>query len=105
MSRAVSTDPLALFASSLEDLPAGHSKGKFAGRRYGTTVSVSSDRRRWWLLAKELGGPDLISFNFYKLADGKKLALRPCEMPAEKVIAFVLGYEPEIPEARTSGSW
>ena len=34
-----------------------------------------------------------MSFNLYRLADGP--VLRPCEMPAETVIAFVLAYRPD----------
>ncbi|EDZ45821.1 conserved hypothetical protein [Rhodobacterales bacterium Y4I] len=39
-------------------------------------------------MARELGGGDYISLNLYRLASGARL--KPCEMPADKVIRFVL---------------
>jgi hypothetical protein len=42
------------------------------------------------LYAEELGGPDRISLNIYAPPSGEP-ALRPCEMPVDKVTAFVLG--------------
>ena len=48
-----------------------------------------SNGRSQKLEAEELGGNDYISFNLYRLASGETL-LKPCEMPAEKVIAFVM---------------
>ena len=46
------------------------------------------------LYAEELGGPDRISLNIYAPPSGAP-ALRPCEMPIDKVTAFVLGAVPE----------
>jgi hypothetical protein len=43
------------------------------------------------LFARALAGGDVVSFNLYRLRSGED-SLRPCEMPAEKVVAFVLGY-------------
>jgi hypothetical protein len=40
------------------------------------------------LYAKALGGKDFISLNYYPKT--KKPLLKPCEMPEEKVIEFVL---------------
>ena len=36
---------------------------------------------------------DIVSFNLYRVASGSA-SLKPCEMSSEKVIAFVLGYQP-----------
>ena len=44
------------------------------------------------LFAEELGGADRVSFNLYFL-DGKPPLLKPCEMPQDKVVDFVLGCE------------
>jgi hypothetical protein len=41
--------------------------------------------------AEELGGTDIVSTNVY-LAGGDE-HLRPCEMPTEKVLAFLRGVE------------
>lgn len=82
------------FLSALESLPLGYSEGRFLGRRYGVTVNRSDDGRRWWLFGRELGGTDIVSLNLYRTTNGK-IALRPCEMPAEKVTAFVRAYRPD----------
>lgn len=80
------------FEEALERLPEGYSEGVYDGRRYGVTIRRSEDSRRTSLFARELAGTDLISFNLYRMTTGKT-SLKPCEMPAEKVIAFVLEFE------------
>ncbi|MDR6788421.1 hypothetical protein J2Y58_001779 [Sphingomonas sp. BE138] len=96
MATATRTDaaPPAAFLDALEVWPPGYSEGTYAGRRWGATLTVSADARRLWLYAEALGGATRVSFNLYRLA-GARVALRPCEMPATTVIAFVLGYQPE----------
>lgn len=65
--------------------------GSFIGWAYGRKYSVSrtdhASGQSRKLVAHELGGPDYISFNLYALSNGAVL-LRPCEMPAAKVIDF-----------------
>lgn len=63
----------------------------YAGRRWGVTLTGSPGRRRVWLYGEELGGAARVSFNLYRLA-GRRVALRPCEMPTATAVAFVLGY-------------
>ncbi len=46
------------------------------------------------LVAHERGGSDYISLNLYQTRNSGPL-LRPCEMPASKVIAFVLDLVPD----------
>jgi hypothetical protein len=58
------------------------------------TVQRSDDGRRNSLFARDLAGTDIVSFNLYRVANGKTL-LRPCEMSSEKVVSFVLGFTPE----------
>ena len=82
------------FVTRLLAMPAGYREGHYEGRRYSATVEISADGRRRKLYAEELGGRDHISFNFYQLNDGAPL-LKPCEMPEQKVIDFVLGFAPE----------
>ncbi|WP_413717732.1 hypothetical protein [Silicimonas sp. MF1-12-2] len=60
------------------------------GRRYRVVKSQMANGRSQKLEAEELGGTDYISFNLYRLASGEAL-LKPCEMPAEKVVDFVMG--------------
>lgn len=84
---------LITFLSALSDLPTGYSTGTYNTRRWGVTVERSSDGRRVKLYGEELGGSDHVSFNLYHA--GGQARLKPCEMPEAKVIAFVLGFEPE----------
>lgn len=86
------------FESALAAIPKGYGEGVYKGLRYGVTVSVSDNGKRTSLFARSLAGSDLVSFNLYRLGSGER-ALRPCEMPAEMVIAFVLGYVPDSAKA------
>ncbi|NGO55891.1 hypothetical protein [Allomesorhizobium camelthorni] len=79
------------FERALGALADGYSEGWFAGRRYGVTVRRSPDGRRTSLFARELAGNDFISFNLYRTAIGGTV-LKPCEMAANKVTAFMLGF-------------
>lgn len=82
------------FFERLSELPSGYVRGTFLGETYGVTVSRSGDGARVKLYGEQLGGSDHVSFNLYRLGDGEA-RLKPCEMPAEKVIAFVLGFVPD----------
>ena len=80
------------FTLAYDAIPAGYLQGHYQGRRYGVRKQLSADGRRGNLVAEELGGNDYISLNFYRLSDGRP-KLKPCEMPEDKVIAFVLGFK------------
>ena len=82
------------FVAAFDALPFGGYGAEYAGRRYHVTKSRFADARSQKLEAEELGGPDYISLNLYRLASGDAL-LKPCEMPAEKVRDFVLGVRPD----------
>ena len=79
------------FESALAAIPSGYGEGVYEGLRYGVTVRKSRDGKRTSLFARALAGGDVVSFDLYRLRSGED-SLRPCEMPAEKVVAFVLGY-------------
>lgn len=81
------------FLSALAALPAGYSQGDYFGERWGVTLERSADGRRIKLFGEALGSSDHVSFNLYRVAGEPRL--KPCEMPAEKVIDFVLGFRPE----------
>ena len=85
---------LKAFTAAYDAIPAGYSEGHFAGRRYGVRKQISDDGKRGNLVAEECGGKDCISLNFYRLRDGTPI-LKPCEMPAQKVVDFVKGFTPE----------
>ena len=82
------------FIAAFDQLPRGGYGGTYEGRRYRILKSSLVSGRSEKLEAEELGGTDYISFNLYRLASGETL-LKPCEMPAEKVIAFVEGVVPD----------
>ena len=81
------------FVEKFLTMPLGYSEGQYGGMRYGVTVSASADGKRRKLYAEALGGKDHVSFNLY-LPDSGATHLRPCEMPKEKVIDFVVQYRP-----------
>ncbi|WP_192845719.1 hypothetical protein [Aureimonas sp. AU22] len=85
------TQPL---VERLAEWPEGHFEGVHNGRRFGVTLHRSADGRRLWLYGEERGGGDFVSANLYRLSDGETL-LRPCEMPAQVVADFILGFTPE----------
>jgi hypothetical protein len=78
------------FLAAFDALPFGGYGGTFEGRRYRIVKSQFASARSQKLEAEELGGGDTVSLNLYRLATGEAL-LKPCEMPAEKVRAFVMG--------------
>jgi hypothetical protein len=79
------------FLERISAFPAGYRDGTYLGRRYGVTLSRGTPGATK-LYAEELGGNNYISFNLYH-PTGKRALLKPCEMPVEKVIAFVMGVE------------
>ena len=88
----MSADPN--FVKAFDRLPNGGYGGSYNGRRYRITKAQMSNGRSQKLEAEELGGNDYISFNLYRLASGERL-LKPCEMPEETVVTFVLGVVPD----------
>lgn len=78
------------FLKAFDALPTGGYGGTYQGKRYRITKRQLSNGRSQKLEAEELGGPDYVSFNLYRLASGQVL-LKPCEMTEDKVVEFVLG--------------
>lgn len=81
------------FDAAFEKLPEGYSEGAYEGRRFSLIVRRSKDGRRNSLFARELAGTDIVSFNLYRFTG--KASLKPCEMSAGKVVAFVMGVRPD----------
>lgn len=79
--------PETRFVSLFERIPEGYTVLRYGGRRYGVTRTAVADGRGWKLYAEELGGTDVVSANLYLTERGA--LLRPCEMPREKVEAFL----------------
>jgi peptide-methionine (S)-S-oxide reductase len=74
-------------AALLDRFPEGWSEATYEGRRYGVTKTLRADGRAVSLYAEELGGTDVVSTNAYLTSEAEEL--RPCEMPAAKVLAFL----------------
>lgn len=81
------------FLTAFAALPVGTFHGSAHGNRYVVTRSKIVGGRGEKLVAEALNGNDYISLNLYRLASGP--LLKPCEMPSEKVIGFVLALQPD----------
>ena len=75
------------FAARLAALPLGTFRGRAQGKEWVLTRSLVSQGKGEKLVAEALDGSDYISLNLYHLASGD--LLKPCEMPEQKVRAFV----------------
>ncbi|MBY6139811.1 hypothetical protein KUV26_10230 [Leisingera daeponensis] len=84
-------EELQAFLAAFDALPLGAFTGKAGGRRYAAVRLDLAEGKAQKLLARELGSTDCISLNLYRLASGARL--KPCEMPAEKVVRFVLSLQ------------
>ena len=80
------------FIAAFDALPIGGYGGTFEGKRYRITKQQMANGRSQKLEAEELGGPDYISLNLFRLASGQVL-LKPCEMSETKVVEFVMGVD------------
>ena len=76
------------FLAKFDSLPEGGYGGTAHGLRWRVTKSTLAQGRSQKLEAEELGGTGYVSFNLYRLATGQAI-LKPCEMPAEIVTAFI----------------
>jgi len=80
--------------AALAAWPEGYFTASYEGRRYGVTRSVHAGGRSMKLYAEELGGADRVSLNIFASTSGEPM-LKPCEMPLDKVTAFVFEAVPE----------
>jgi hypothetical protein len=78
------------FLTAFDALPIGTFRGTAHGKSYLVTRSQIVGGRGDKLVAEALDGSDYISLNLYRLKSGA--LLKPCEMPAEKVVAFVTAF-------------
>lgn len=78
---------------TIQKLPEGYSEGKYQNRKYGITKETFAKGKSFKVFAKELGDNDFISLNYYRTSHED--FLKPCEMPKEKVIAFLKNVELE----------
>lgn len=81
------------FIAALDALPEGSTRGTAHGVTYVASKTTFNGGKSVKLVAEELGGQDYISLNLYRLTAGARLY--PCEMPAAKVVRFVLAFSPD----------
>jgi hypothetical protein len=79
-------------AALVDRVPEGWTAVTYQGRRYGLSRTTRAGGRSVTVYAEELGGTDVVSTNVYRTAADD--LLRPCEMPAAKVLAFLSGWSP-----------
>ncbi len=76
------------FKTKILSLPDGAYHVFYHDKRYALSKSTHLHAKLIKLYAKRLAENDFVSLNYYpELENG----LKPCEMPEEKVINFVLG--------------
>ena len=75
------------YRDRLKALPDGAHEVFYEDRRYLMRKETHLGGRLIKLYAEQLGGNDFISLNYYETASGP--LLKPCEMPAQKVIVFI----------------
>lgn len=80
--------PMEAFAAALHAIPFGSCTGMAHCKRYILSKTAVAGGKGAKLVAEALDGSDYISLNIYHLVAGD--ILKPCEMPQEKVVAFVL---------------
>lgn len=86
--------PRAGILQTLVDLvPEGWTLVCYQGRPYGLTRTTRAGGKSVSVLAQELGGSDLVSANIYRTTSGH--LLRACEMPQQKVLNFLRGWQPQ----------
>ncbi|MFO6465799.1 hypothetical protein ACK8OR_15505 [Jannaschia sp. KMU-145] len=71
----------------MDTLPVGGFRGRALGRDWLVTRALHAGGASEKLVARSLDGADYVSLNLYRLEAGPRL--RPCEMPAAKVMAFL----------------
>ncbi|PHN06047.1 peptide methionine sulfoxide reductase [Flavilitoribacter nigricans] len=74
-------------AAIIREIPTGYSEVVYRERRYSLTRENLAGGKSIKVFARELGGTDFISFNYYLTSD--HTYLKPCEMPERKVLDFL----------------
>jgi len=77
------------FNTKIQALDDGAYDVSYENRRYLLRKETLLEGKLIKLYSEELGGNNFISLNFYPHVNNG--LLKPCEMPEEKVKAFVLG--------------
>ena len=81
-------------SDALHALPLGNFRAMAHGKEWIATRSLFAGGASEKLVARALDGTDYISFNLYRLERGP--LLKPCEMPAAKVMAFLADLDLDV---------
>ena len=81
----------------VDRVPTGWTEVGYAGRTWGLTRADHAGGGTTTLYAEELGGTSAVSANVWRTSGGD--VLRPCEMPARDVLAFLRGWTPAAQDA------
>ncbi|MGF1769309.1 hypothetical protein L4D06_18240 [Enterovibrio makurazakiensis] len=73
----------------ISELESGHHEVIYQNGRWGLTIKRYGHAVK--VFAESLSGKDFISGNLYLIDD--VWSLKPCEMPREKVMSFILGFQ------------
>lgn len=76
-----------IILDKIRQFPVGYAVVTYKSKTYGVTRTDFNSGKSFKIFAKELGGNDFISLNYYITQLENKL--KPCEMPAQKVIDFL----------------
>jgi hypothetical protein len=87
VSPGSATDELVALVARVPD---GWTRVTYQGGSWGLSRSDHVGGRSVFVEADELGGPGRLSTNVWFTAGGA--LLRPCEVPAEQVLAFLRGW-------------
>ncbi len=79
------------FNRRLRELPLGRFYAYYNCKKYLVTKELYSNGKIIKIFARELGGVDIVSGNYFTTI--KNGLLKPCEMSDKKVIDFVLNIE------------
>lgn len=80
-----------MLLSRIRSIPEGYSEGLYQGAKYGISKQTFNNGKSFKIFARELGGSDFVSLNYY-LTEKSEL-LKPCEMPEQKVVNFLKNVE------------
>lgn len=92
MTPSMPAQPPTSLAELVARVPEGWTLVLYEGRRYGLSRTTRANGKSISILARELGGPDLVSANIYTTSTGHQL--HACEMPDQKVLDFLTGWQP-----------
>lgn len=90
MTTEHAADPADL-AALVARVPPGWTRVSYRGRAWGLSRTDHAGGRSVFVEADELGGPGRLSTNVWFTAD--EVLLRPCEVPAPDVLAFLAGWD------------